>query len=569
MKTAIIYCRVSTNKQSQEGESLDLQEKMCYHVAKMKEYKVLKVWRESFSGSLAKRPQLDDMFLYIKNSKIKIDALIFRDIDRISRGGSFGYKEIKNKLSNYNISLIDSYGLIQKEINTLENLGMEYSWSKYSPSELGETVKAEMSYDERRSILTRMIGAEIKNIQDGYWVGMPNDGYINKKIFIKGKKKTIQVIDKNRAKYFIKMFKLRAEGMYSDQEISDILNKDGFKTRIFKKWDKNHEKIIGQKGGKKLSPKILQRIIQRMIYCGIICRKWTKYQPVKAKFGGLISVETFNKANRGKIVIKELKNEEMEILYNNELQRNFIPKNSNNPLYPFKRVVMCPFCNKPFYGSAPKGKLGKKHPTYHCSRGHKYFGINKKKFEDTLLNYLEKLQFTELFYINFSEALKEVWKEENNKSGKIEEKTQEKISSLQKEVTQTALSFAKTENETIKKTLEKKVEDLEKEIKIISNSELLEVIKEEEIEGFLKLAKNFLEHPKKLFDNSLGINKIQALLKLVFRKSPNYFEIESGTPKLSLIFQLFERFKKDDEQLVIWVGFEPTTVCLKGSCSTN
>ena len=52
-KKCVIYCRVSTKKQAQDGESLKTQEKICREIAKRNNYKIVpdrKVFRESFSG---------------------------------------------------------------------------------------------------------------------------------------------------------------------------------------------------------------------------------------------------------------------------------------------------------------------------------------------------------------------------------------------------------------------------------------------------------------------------------------------------------------------------------------
>ena len=57
--------------------------------------------------------------------------------------------------------MIDTTGVIQPSINTLENLGLEYFGSKYHPSEITENVLANSYNQEVTGILTRMIGQEI------------------------------------------------------------------------------------------------------------------------------------------------------------------------------------------------------------------------------------------------------------------------------------------------------------------------------------------------------------------------------------------------------------------------
>jgi site-specific DNA recombinase len=73
-----------------------------------------------------------------------------------------------------------------------------------------------------------------------------------------------------------RIFELRAAGILHDKEIIDEVNRLGFKTRIHyirSKYDRT--KVVGKRGGK----------------------------PVRTVFDGLVSIDTFNKANRGKVVI--------------------------------------------------------------------------------------------------------------------------------------------------------------------------------------------------------------------------------------------------------------------------
>ena len=49
----------------------------------------------------------------------------------------------------------------------------------------------------------------------------------------------------------------------------------------------------------------LQNFIKRTSYCGIICKKWTKYIPIKAKWEGIVSIDLWNRANRGKFFLEQ------------------------------------------------------------------------------------------------------------------------------------------------------------------------------------------------------------------------------------------------------------------------
>jgi len=82
--TALIYCRVSTRSQEQEGTSLDSQEQRCREKAEELGYEVGRVTREVYTGAeLWDRPQLSRDRADLKAGKFQV--LIAYDHDRLSR----------------------------------------------------------------------------------------------------------------------------------------------------------------------------------------------------------------------------------------------------------------------------------------------------------------------------------------------------------------------------------------------------------------------------------------------------------------------------------------------------
>src|SRR3989344_710755 len=298
---AIAHCRVSSKKQAQEGESLDVQEQIVRAHADRKEWNMVRVWKESYSGRKSTRPVFEEILAYLDANPDTIQYYIFRAIDRFTRGGTGIYDRMKNELARRGVEMVDTMGMIQSSQNTLADLGFEYDWSRYNPSEVTEAVVATTSKQEVTTIETRMIGQEIRLTQQGYKVRWAQDGFRNEKTYdANGKKRTIMIPDPSRAQYLQAIFRLRSVGQLTDQEIVDEVNGMGYLTRIFKRWNKEHTEQIGAVGGAPLTTKRLQELIQRPIYAGFICEKWTNDKPIQAKFPGLVSLETFNAANRGR-----------------------------------------------------------------------------------------------------------------------------------------------------------------------------------------------------------------------------------------------------------------------------
>ena len=84
---AVIYCRVSSQKQVKKGDGLGSQETRCREYAKHRGYQVTEVFRdEGVSGSLINRPSMQDMLTYLKQHKKKQEHIvIIDDISRLAR----------------------------------------------------------------------------------------------------------------------------------------------------------------------------------------------------------------------------------------------------------------------------------------------------------------------------------------------------------------------------------------------------------------------------------------------------------------------------------------------------
>ena len=96
-------------------------------------------------------------------------------------------------------------------------------------------------------------------------------------------------------------------------------------------------------------------------------------------------------------------------------------KNKDNPLYPYKRQVLCPICKNPLLGSASKGKSGQYFPAYHCGRKindkRHNFRVKLSQFNETIENFVKRVRFDESFAARFREiALEELEKRESQLS---------------------------------------------------------------------------------------------------------------------------------------------------------
>ena len=85
MKSAAIYCRVSTEDQEREGTSLDSQLKACQDKAYELGYEISEKYtgKETYSGLSLDRPKLAQLRQWVRDKEV--DAVVAYTLDRLSR----------------------------------------------------------------------------------------------------------------------------------------------------------------------------------------------------------------------------------------------------------------------------------------------------------------------------------------------------------------------------------------------------------------------------------------------------------------------------------------------------
>ena len=556
-ENCIIHPRASSVKQA-EGETLEDQEKLGRILASSNNWKVVAVFGWIHSGRKTEREDMEEVIAYIKKSEVKISHYITKGIDRFTRLGGTEYMRFKSELEKLGMQVWDTEGIIQQKRNYLSDLVDDvYDWAYYSPSESAEMARAQDAKDDGRRIITRLVRAEIKLVQAGYLTRRPTDGYILEDVYFDdGKKKKIGKPDPIRVKYFIDMFNLRARGNLSDKDIVSSINASGYKSKIMKRYGKERglKKLIGHIGGKSLTVKQLQRIIQKPIYAGVICEKWTKNLPVKAQFDGLISVETFNLANRGKVYIKENEDGTLRILRDYEKFASTKPKRlRNNPDYRY-RFFPCFICRKWMLGSASRSKSGKHPPRYHCgnlpARKHDYYSIPKEEYEGAIKKYVGALKFTDVMITGFETVLNDVYRTREKEIVTQSSMISHNVGNLKAQQASALDTLTVTQSPVVRKKLEEQIDELERQIQEAECQRNEIEVTEKDIKAFVKYVKFVMEHPSEILIDTDDMQAQQTLFGLVFEKLPTYQEILNGTPKLSLAFKLSEEWDKSKSQLV-------------------
>jgi len=201
-------------------------------------------------------------------------------------------------------------------------------------------------------------------------------------------------------------------------------------------------------------------------------------------------------------------------------------KNKDNPMYHYKRQVLCPHCKKSLLGSASRGKSGQHFPAYHCGRkinGKRHnFRVKLQDFNETIENFVKKVHFSDEFAERFKQiALEEFEKRENQLSSdtisyakQIETKEIE-IKNLKEKIKML------NSIETIK-MFEDDIETLRLEKANLINARDNKEDKQVDTQVTINYTNYFMEHLEDLLLGGPNPQKNAAMFGLLFDETPTY-----------------------------------------------
>ena len=258
-----IYSRVSTEDQAKHY-SLDYQEQQCKEFIRSKGWnpdKALLYQDPGYSGKSDNRPAFQKMIKDAQEGKFQV--LVVHKLDRFMRNMILCPQYLQNIVQNYHIPsyFFGDNLAFENEVEMTIQLAM-FSWfaDYYIKNLSNETAK----------------GKKIK-AEKGYTNGAAPFGYI--KI-----DKEKMVIEPREAEAVKMAFLSYSTGLYSDQDIADMLNETGLKT----------------KKGHIFSKDTVTGMLQNVVYAGFVIYTGKKVKEVKSmkmpgKHEPIITEELFNK----------------------------------------------------------------------------------------------------------------------------------------------------------------------------------------------------------------------------------------------------------------------------------
>lgn len=424
MKTrAYIYCRVSSQRQVDEGHGLQGQEKRCRDYARAQGYTVVKVFKdEAVSGGIIDREGMQTLLDELEHHKNVPDEsiVLIDDIKRFARD-------------------IQGHFTLKTAIYT-RNARLESSSHRFEDTPEGkfvETVLAGAAELERNQNKRQVVNRMKARLENGYWPFCMPLGLINKKDPIHGK---ILVSREPYAAIYKEGIKKFCDGV--------IPTIDDFQTFCNEKY-KEHGIVH------RMSHSTATATLKEILYTG-----WLEYSKwsiprIKAKHEGFISIETYG-------AVQE------------RLLGRAKPHRKDYSLdFPLRPLVFCDTCGVPMTGSYHTGRSGK-YAHYFCRNRKCQFGnknIPKDTFEKQFKELLSQVKPVDELVDLTKDVLLEVWNNRLEINSLQKTNTENELKKVNNEIDRYVERVGKTKDEILVavyeakiKKLEKKKEELEKQL---------------------------------------------------------------------------------------------------------
>lgn len=508
---AVIYCRVSSTKQTVRGDGLGSQETRCREFAKYKNYEVVEVFRDDSSGSLTSRPGMQAMLAFLSQHRKEPHAVIIDDISRLARG-LMAHFELRVKIG-------DAGGVL---------VSPSIEFGEDSDSQLVENLLASVSQHQRQKNGEQTVNRMRARMQNGYWVHQAPVGYRYERESGHGK---ILVRDEPNASVLQEALEGYASGRFETQvEVKRFLERQPSFPKDLPNGEIRNQRITD--------------MLTRVVYAGYIESPGWGVTLRKGKHEGLISFETFEKIQtRLKGTAKAPARKDI------------------NADFPLRGFILCDDCQKPLTACWLQGK-NQKYPYYLCpTKGCESYrkSIKREELESSFEGLLERLEPSENLFKLAKAMFKDAWDMRLAQAKHATKHLKANVAEVEKKIEAVLDRIVETDNASVIAAYEKRISKLERE-KALAEEQLVANGKPRMTwEKSFEHALHFLSRPWKIWMNADLIGK-KTVLRLAFLEPLAYSRIEGlRTPNLSFPFRILGDFPPPRSEMARPKGFEPLT----------
>ena len=487
MPKALIYCRVSSDRQVKEGHGLDGQELRCRRYAEVHGYEVAAVFRdEGVSGGLIEREGMQHMLAFLDAEGDGQETIVLiDDIKRLARDlmGHFTLRKA-----------------IQSRRARLESPSHKFGDGPedvFVESILAATAELERNQN-RRQVRNRMQA----RLEAGYWPFYPPPGYRFEKVPGHGKlivptEPVAGIIREAMEGFAAAQFQCQAD-------VQRFLQSKGFKARRDRGKGVTYREQV-------------KRLLTQEVYAGYI-----SYPPwnVSRRIGHhqpLVTPETFAR-------VQERLKDTGKLPQRKDLRFDF----------PLRGFVLCRGCKKPYTAAWSRGKR-KQFPYYRCITSGCDF-CHKSVSATVLHGDFEVLLGTLTARPDVLKAVRaeflDAWNKRLLDVETMRKERRRELAGVQKQIDSYVEAVGQCHSPTVLKKIEQEIEALEVKKERLAGR--IEQTPSYDFEHALDQVIEFLKRPDSVWRTG-DLARRRTVLRMVFEQAPVYDrETGFGTPRFSL-----------------------------------
>ncbi len=509
---AVIYARVSSQKQVEEGNGLTSQAARCESFASARGFEIEKIfYEEGISGSMIDRPAMQAMlsFLNAHASEASPIAVIIDDISRLARG-VLAHAELRTAITL-------AGGVLKSP---------SIKFGDDADSQLVEYLLATVSQHQRAKNAEQVRNRMKARWMAGYCTWNPGMGYKFEEVSGHGK---MIVPDEPVASLIRESFEGLASGRFKGAaEVQRFLER--------------HPDGPTSPAGK-VSPAKVHTMLRRELYAGYLSVKSAGIYMLPGKHEPLISYEVWQR-------VQDILNDKSKPIIRTNVIEDFV----------LRGHIECSSCGGGMTAAWTKGR-NKSYPYYLCQSRKcdlKGKSFSRDKLETEFYEIIKTLRPAPAIFHMAADMFRRFWNARSEKSELLKKNLSSETAYIDRKIDTLTERLLGTESPALISAYEGQIKKLElKKIGMIEKAKA-GIEPQKPFDEMFKTAMTFLANPCRIWENGNYEHK-RLLLRLAFPERIIYSP-EKGyrTAKIAMPFKALGQFCKGKIEMVEGVGFEPT-----------
>lgn len=506
-KPAVIYCRVSSDRQAREGSGLSSQETRCREYAAQNGYDVIKVFKdEGISGGLLpyERPGATALLSFLERQKENF-FVITDSVDRIARSQQ---------------AFVEFAGLIS--LRKAQFVSPNHKFGDAPPEEFVTEIMVSVASLQRKENRKRVIDRQHARLQNGFWPFQRPKGYKFVKSRYGGK---ILEQEEPAASTIREAFEGFASGRFESQvDVAAFLDRSGvFSSTIY--------------------PTRIRSILTNPLYAGYVEYSPWKIERREGQHEPIVDPDTFFR-------VQERLGLKAKAPYRKDL----------SPDFPLRGFVLCSECSQPLTAAWSTARDKTKHPYYRCkTKGCSLCGkgLRRELLHDDMSNLLEKMKPSTVTLGLLENIVQDIWQNKRREHLSAMKETRSELEKIDEEIGLLMEKHLRTNDDDLLEMYESYLKALKhKKQAAMALSDKMGAV-DTSLGEALGTVIEFISNPAEMWQTG-DLEEQRLVLKMAFVEQLSFDKKSGfGTSGKALPFEVLGALATNKSQMVEGTGFEP------------